>query len=197
MIRFSSRLQEIDMFFNRKSPVHKTMSRLARRLAKAKIPFAIMGGMAVNAHGAERTTKDVDILMAPEGLQRFRDEFVGGPYETVPGRARRFMEVQSGVTVDVLVTGSFPGSGKPGPVAFPDPGEVSEVIDRLPIISLPHLIQLKLAARRYYDFGDVVSLIRVHNLDESFADKLHPTLRADYIECLEEKCREDEYESRQ
>ena len=33
-------------------------------------------------------------------------------------------------------------------------------------MKLPELIQLKLAARRYKDFGDVVFLIRVHNLDE-------------------------------
>jgi hypothetical protein len=58
------------------------------------------------------------------------------------------------------------------------------------------LVQLKLAARRYSDFGDVVFLIRVHNLDESFAEQLHPSVRRDYIECLEEKRREDEYEAR-
>ena len=56
---------------------------------------------------------------------------------------------------------------------------------------------LNLAAQRYRDFGDVVELIRCNNLDESFADRLHPTVRQDYIECLEEKRREDEYEARQ
>ena len=42
----------------------------------------------------------------------------------------------------------------------------------------------------------MVNLISVHNLDESFADRLHPTLRRDYIECLEEKRREDEFIAR-
>ena len=64
-------------------------------------------------------------------------------------------------------------------------------------MNLPSLIELKLAARRYKDFGDVVELIRVHNLDESFSAKLHPSVHADFIECLEEKRREDEYETRQ
>ena len=59
------------------------------------------------------------------------------------------------------------------------------------------LIQLKLAARRHQDFADVVNLIRVHNLDESYQEKLHPSLHRDYVECLEEKRREDEYESRE
>ncbi|HYT89313.1 MAG TPA: hypothetical protein VEL76_11460, partial [Gemmataceae bacterium] len=57
------------------------------------------------------------------------------------------------------------------------------------------LIQLKLAAGRYQDFADVVNLIRAHELDESFQEKLHSSVRRDYIECLEEKRREDEYEA--
>ncbi len=63
-------------------------------------------------------------------------------------------------------------------------------------VDLPTLIQLKLAARRYYDFGDVVNLIRVHKLDEAFLTNLHPSLHRDFIECLEEKRREDHYEAR-
>jgi hypothetical protein len=65
------------------------------------------------------------------------------------------------------------------------------------VVTLPQLIQLKLAARRYSDFGDVVLLIRAHQLDESFAEKIHPAVRGDFIECVEEKRREDEYETRQ
>jgi hypothetical protein len=56
---------------------------------------------------------------------------------------------------------------------------------------------LKLAARRYRDFGDVVELIRFNQFDKSFAERLHPSVRGDYIECLEEKRREDEYEERE
>jgi hypothetical protein len=65
------------------------------------------------------------------------------------------------------------------------------------VVDLPTLIQLKLAARRYQDFADVVNLIRANNLDESFQGKLHPSVQGDFIECLEEKRREDEYEARQ
>lgn len=44
---------------------------------------------------------------------------------------------------------------------------------------------------------DVVFLIRIHNLDESFNEKLHPSIRKDYFECLEEKRREDDYIARE
>jgi hypothetical protein len=42
----------------------------------------------------------------------------------------------------------------------------------------------------------VVSLICIHNLDESFRERLHLSVRQDFIECLEEKRREEEYEAR-
>src|SRR5262249_41569289 len=158
------------------------------------IPYAIMGAMAVNAHGAERTTRDVDVLLTAEGLERFREQFVGTDYDPVEGRPRRFVERQSGVTVDCLVTGRYPGSGQPGPRTFPDTTAASQELDKFGVLTLPQLIQLKLAARRHYDFGDVVFLIRTHNLDESFLPQLHPSVRQDFIECLEEKRREDEYE---
>ncbi len=196
-LRFTERLQEIGMFFRKRSPQHQAMRRLVRRLKKVGIPYAIMGAMAVNAHGAERTTRDVDVLLTPDGLQRFRQEFVGDAYEPVQGRTRRFVERQSGVTVYCLVSGLFPGSGKPGPIAFPDSTTASEEIDKIRVLTLPQLIQLKLAARRDYDFGDVVFLIRTHNLDESFMQQIHTSVHRDFIECLEEKRREDDYLARE
>jgi hypothetical protein len=194
---FLERLKEIDMFFDGSAPVHQTMRRLTERLQQAGIPYAVMGGMAVNAHGARRTTQDLDVLLTAEGLQQFRQRFVGSAYDQGPKRSRHFIDRDNGVGIDVLVTGHYPGRGGPGPFAFPDPTEASEEINQVRVVTLPQLVQLKLAARRYYDFGDVVFLIRVHDLDESFADKLHPSVRQDYIECLEEKRREDEYKARE
>jgi hypothetical protein len=185
------------MFFQGDSIPHETMRRLADRLEQLGVPYAVVGAMAVNAHGARRTTDDVDILVTREGFEHFKKELAGKEYERVQGRSRRFVDKVNGGSLDFLIAGLFPGSGRPGPVAFPDPATVSEEIEKLRVIRLPELIELKLAARRFYDFGDVVALIRVHNLDESFADRLHESVRRDYMECLEEKRREDSYESRQ
>jgi hypothetical protein len=194
---FWHRLKEISMFFEGRDKVHKTMRRLVKKLEKAGIAYVLLGGMAVNAHGHERTTKDVDVLVTPEGLEEFKRRYVPKDYGTVPGRPRRFADGLNGVTVDFLITGRFPGSGRPGPVPFPDPNRVAETIKEIKVVDLVTLIQLKLAARRHQDFADVVNLIGPHNLDETFADKLHPSLRRDYMECLEEKRREDAYESRE
>jgi hypothetical protein len=195
-IDFLKRLKEIDMFFDGSSPVHHTMLRLDAQLRQAGIFYAVMGAMAVNAHGARRTTDDLDVLLTAQGLEQFRKLFVGSAYDQSPKRSRRFLDRENGVTIDVLVTGHYPGRGGPGPFAFPDPADASEEIKQIRVVTLVQLIQLKLAARRHYDFGDVVFLIRVHDLDESFADRLHPSVRGDYIECLEEKRRDDEYDAR-
>lgn len=194
---FQKRLREIDMFFQETHPVYQTLDRLAEKLREAGIPYAVMGAMAVNIQGARRTTDDLDILLTKQGLDQFRDKFVGLDFDPVPGRSRRFVDRQNGITVDLLVTGHFPGRGGPGPFAFPDPEAASEEKRHVRVLTLPNLIQFKLAAGRHYDFGDVVFLIRVHNLDESYLEKLHPSVHQDFIECLEEMRREKEYEARE
>jgi len=195
--RFVRRLKEIGMFFQGKDEIHKALRRLVKRLDKAGIAYALMGGMAVNAHKYQRTTGDVDVLLTPEGLAEFQKRYLGKNYRLKEGHKRRFIDRANNIQIDCLVTGLFPGSGKPGPIAYPDPDDVRERIENIEVVNLPTLVQLKLAARRYQDFADVVSLIRVHQLDESFADRLHPSMQSDYIECLEEKRREEEYEARQ
>lgn len=194
-ISFDERLKEISMFFAGKDEIHKTLRRLMKRLEKASIEYAVMGAMAVNAHGYNRTTNDVDILLTPEGFEEFKKKFVERSYRST-SRPRRFADMANDVQIDVLLSGLYPGSGKPGPIAFPHPATAIHIDDK-PVLELSVLIQLKLAARRYKDFADVVELIRVHNLDESYLRHLHPSVHRDFIECLEEKRREDEYEARQ
>lgn len=176
------------MFFEGTGRVHQTMRRVAACLEVAGIRYAIVGGMAVNAHRHERTTRDVDFLLTAEGFAAFRKIADAGAFDAVPGRPRRFSDRNTGASVDVLVSGHFPGN---------DPASVSQRMDDLDVVNLPTLVQLKLAARRYQDFADVVNLIRANNLHESFKTALHPAVQADYVECLEEKRREDEYERRQ
>jgi hypothetical protein len=184
------------MFFEGSDRVHQTMRHVAQKLEEAGIEHAIAGGMAVNAHKHARTTVDVDFLVTAEGLERFLGLFVPSEFRRVPGRARRFLDPSTDLTFDLLVTGLFPGSGEPGPIAFPDPSQVAETISNQRVLNLRTLVELKLAAGRYKDFGDVVELIRVNRLDETFASQLSPTVREHYTECLEEMRREEEYEAR-
>jgi hypothetical protein len=193
----TERLREISMFFDGTDKIHQAMRKLVELFEQHRVEYAIVGGMAVNAHRHSRTTGDVDFLVRAEGLLTIRQLVSQGLLSSVAGRSRRFIEPTTGVQVDILVMGLFPGSGKPGPIAFPDPATVSELLNKVRYIDLKTLIELKLAAHRYQDFADVVNLIGANRLDESFMSRLHPSVHRDFIECLEEKRREDEYERRQ
>lgn len=59
---------------------------IARALGAAKIPYAVCGGIAVTIHGATRTTKDIDVLIAPNDLSRALDAVrpIGYSYAALP-----------------------------------------------------------------------------------------------------------------
>src|SRR5262245_17123019 len=134
---FLERIRSISMFFDGRDEVHKTLKRLVKRLDNAGISYALMGGIAVNAHKYVRTTGDVDILLTMEGFNEFKAKFTPKFYDPVPGRSRRFVDKKNSIQVDFLLTGLYPGSGKPGPISFPHPDDVSQEIKKLPVINLP------------------------------------------------------------
>src|SRR5262245_25223981 len=113
-VNFWKRLKEVSMFFQGKDEVHKSLRRVIRRLDRANIPYAVVGGMAVYAHGHRRPTGDVDVLLTADGFARFKEQFVPKNYGTVPKRQWRFVDKVNNIVLDVLVTGRYPGSGKPG-----------------------------------------------------------------------------------
>jgi len=59
------------------------------------------------------------------------------------------------------------------------------------------LIHQKIARHRFQGLAEVVDLIRTHNLDEAFLKRLHSSWRKDFIGCLEEIKRDEQYEALQ
>jgi hypothetical protein len=132
--------------------------------------------------------------MRREDLERFKREFVGSVYQPVSGRPRKFFDPETQVSFDILIAGEIAGnSRKQKEIRFPDPDE-AEIRQGVPYPSLTRVIELKLVTWRYQDWADVVSSIRVHNLNESFADKLHPTTRSIFLQCYDQKVEEDRYD---
>ena len=68
-------LEEGGKFFEATSSVHKTLRSIAERLTELNIPYAICGGMALNAHGFRRFTEDVNILVTKESLKKIMPNF--------------------------------------------------------------------------------------------------------------------------
>ncbi len=85
----SQRLREAEEFFMKQGPVFSTLERLARRLQEENIPYAVVGGMALNLHNYERMTRDVDILMTREAIEKFIERCVGLGYVPAFPGARR------------------------------------------------------------------------------------------------------------
>jgi len=182
------------MFHDEKGPVVDTYRRLCSLLQKAHIEYVVIGALALAAHRFRRMTEDIDLCVRPEGLARFREEFVGKFYQAVEGRSRRFLDPRTNVTFDFLVSGQLAGhTGKNKVITFPDPSEAVE-IEGLRTLPLEKLIALKLVTWRYKDWGDVVELIRRNNLAEDFAARLPETVRSAYLQCWDQKVEEDQYE---
>lgn len=180
-------LQEGSMHFENESAVHKTLHRIVQRLDDLGIPYAIVGGMALFFHGLRRFTEDVDILVTREGLRQLHEALEGLGYIPPFAGSKNLRDVESGVKIEFLVTGDFPGDGKPKPVAFPDPQNVTTVIEGIRFIALPALIELKLASGmtnplRGQDIIDVQRLIQILALPKSMEESLNPFVREKYSE---------------
>jgi hypothetical protein len=62
-----------EKFFMGVADVQQAMHKLVAALEELAIPYAIVGGMALNEYGYRRVTVDVDVLLTREDLQRFKD----------------------------------------------------------------------------------------------------------------------------
>jgi hypothetical protein len=180
---------EGSMHFEGTSAVHRMLRRLVHRLEEISskyggIDYAIAGGMALFFHGYRRFTEGVDVLVTPAGLQQIQDSLEGLGYVRPFEKSKNLRDAGTGVKIDFLVTGQYPGDGKPGPIASPDPAVVSEVIEGANVVELPRLIELKLAsgavAGRLKDLADVQKLIRALNLPLNFSQSLDTSLQKSY-----------------
>lgn len=164
--------------------VQKALQKVCAALAAEEIPYAVAGAMALNAHGYRRVTSDVDLLLTPEGLAAFKARWLGrGWMERFPG-SRGMRDTEYDVKIDVILTGDFPGDGRPKSVAFPHP-DVAERNGDIMVLPVRDLVELKLASGmtnpgRMKDLADVQELIRHADLPLDLRDELDPMVRDEY-----------------
>jgi hypothetical protein len=185
-------LHEADAFFMETGKLHRTLLDLTRRFDEAAIPYAVLGAIAFGRHGYRRMTVDIDILLTREGLTLFKERWLGRGYAPAfPGAQKSFRAADTGVRIDIIATGEYPGDGRPKPVAFPDPAEASVEIAGVRVLTLEKLIELKLASgmsapHRRRDLADVQDAIRVLQLPRDFVVRLDPSVRALYDQIWQE-----------
>ncbi|MDY7039152.1 MAG: nucleotidyl transferase AbiEii/AbiGii toxin family protein, partial [Thermodesulfobacteriota bacterium] len=117
-------VSEGEQLFGGKGRLRKTYERLVARLEELGVSCTLIGGYALILHGVRRFTEDIDVLISSEGLERLHEELIGRGYVRVAPGSRNLRDAETGVQIEFLLTGEFPGDGKPKPIAFPDPQSV-------------------------------------------------------------------------
>ena len=180
-------LSEGSRHFEENSAVFKALHKVTKRLNDLGIPYSVVGGMALYRHGLRRFTEDVDILVTADDLKKIHAAFDGLGYLPPHRNSKHLRDTDLGVRIEFLTTGDYPGDGKPKPVAFPDPREVSQEVGGIQYVDLPTLIELKLASgmtnpTRLKDLADAIELIKTLKLPSELADELNPFVREKYSE---------------
>jgi hypothetical protein len=125
------------------SSIRTAAEEAARRLRELGIRHALVGGLAVGAHGAPRNTTDVDFLV---GLEAFEGSGIVLVH-------RSGVPVKVGEVAIDLLPAEDPSLERALDSAREHP-------HGLPLIDLPALVQMKLRAMRPHDQDDVRRLIR-------------------------------------
>ena len=139
---------------------------ITQALRGAAVPYALCGGMAVVLHGYPRLTRDVDLLIRPEDLERARRSLEGVGF-TIPGgilpfdagkeRERRVFRVSKRIgsellTVDLLLVPPFLEGVWEGREVYEIDGVPVEVVSR------DGLLAMKRIAARPQDLADIERL---------------------------------------
>jgi hypothetical protein len=180
-------LDEGSRHFDEKSNVHLTLQSIGKHLNELGIPYAVAGGMALFAHGFRRFTEDVDILVSRDDLKRIHSSLIGRGYLPLFSGSKNLRDTQTGVRVEFLLQGGFPGDGKEKPVSFPAPDSVAETHGGIQFLNLSAIVELKLAsgmsgADRMKDLADVQELIKLLSLPNDFGKQLSPYVQEKYDE---------------
>jgi hypothetical protein len=100
-------------FFMRDDPVFRILRAITSKLQQLGIPYAVVGGMALVAHGYDRTTTDVGILVTPENLTKIHEALDGLGYVPPFAGSKHLRDGTTKVRIEFLTTGGFPPTQRP------------------------------------------------------------------------------------
>ena len=117
------------------------------------IPWVIVGGVATRAYMPERATKDLDILVRQRDEDKVWERLKAAGYHHVTRLAVPGFLVRSpdGVDLDVIL-GDYPWLDKA--LALPQRDSAG-----YPVLDLPYLVLMKMAAIRGRDLGDLTTML--------------------------------------
>jgi hypothetical protein len=142
-------------------------------LCACECEAVVSEGWAVWRHGyLGRVTQDIDIALPTDHVANFLQVAAVTGFDVLSQPAGRWPKLthrETGIDVDILPEGGRPGTAmRPAPTTIQHPAKMGAVRGVLRYISLPSLVELKLAAGRLRDEADVFELARENRdkLDE-------------------------------
>lgn len=178
--------------------VRQRLLRAAAALEKAGVPYAVVGGNAVAAwvsrvdEAAVRNTRDVDILLRREDLERATEAMRAAGFihrhAAALGKAAgldMFLdgpEAKARDAVHVVMAGEKVNPDSP--LAAPDVSE-SEATATFRLITLEALVRMKLTSFRDKDRTHLRDLIEVGLVDRSWLPRIPELLRPRLQELLD------------
>lgn len=182
-----------DRMFAAVEKVRERLDRACGALDASNIPYAIIGGNAVGVwvatidDGAVRNTRDVDLLLNEEDLDRAAValESVGFLRDTVMN-VIVFIDGADGKPsqgIHILLAGRKvkPDYASPTPTI-----DQSKVIDNNRVVDLVELVEMKLNSYHDKDRTHRRDMIQVGLIDDSLPSKLEPSLAARLQELLDD-----------
>jgi hypothetical protein len=166
------------------------LADLQKALQREKIPFAVIGALAMRQHGYVRHTEDIDIVTTPEGLDRIHARLVGrGLVPRGPGLRKKLRETAHAVNLDILQAGEHAGApGSPVQYPAPDAKEFATEEGGIRYATLQALLAFKIASgiwgKRPRDLADTQELIKANRLDEAYGARLPAALRDKFVELV-------------
>lgn len=166
-IRQSNLRDEALRMLNKQGSILNLARQVSRLMRAAHIPGVVIGGVAVVLHGHVRTTKDIDILVAPP-LESLADLLTANGF-VFDKMEKAF--VKQGVPVHLVL---------PEQAGFA-PHETVE-IEGVTTVPLARLLEIKLRSGstnllRAQDLADAIGLIRHHQLTNAYACHLAKPFR--------------------
>jgi predicted nucleotidyltransferase len=146
------------------------IEKISKKAVEAGMPFLVIGGYAVYAHGYTRTTDDLDLIVPRERRAQW-GKLLDGFGMVVKNDAATFLQFdakdEAGMDVDLMFVSEdvFDHLNKAAVEAKVE-GISVRVVSLLHLIALKcHSFQHSRSMRRLKDMDDLIQLILVNHLD--------------------------------
>jgi predicted nucleotidyltransferase len=147
--------------------------RIFEVLARHKVDYVVIGGLAVVAHGHTRNTRDVDLMAASDraNLKRLAAAF-RELAARLSGVDAHLLDIDvydpatlasgANFTLETAAGGLDYFNDVPGAAAFDELRQRALIVDldglRIPVVGLDDLIRMKQASGRPQDLSDIAAL---------------------------------------